>query len=165
MAIVTSANLPPEVQQTWNSTMLSTPQSRLIHLFGAMQYEMPDRGGDIMRFSRYNRLATAVVPLGAAMNNPPAQLLTRVDLDARLDYFGTYVVLTRSVTAINQDDVISNLALRLGQSFRESEDELIRDMLAGTASVINAVAGTNGGIAVLKSDLIDLELYVMQEAA
>lgn len=49
-------------------------------------------------------------------------------------------------------------AQRLGQSMRETEDQLIRDMLVGTASVINCVNGVNGGIAVLKSDLIDLKL-------
>jgi len=42
--------------------------------------------------------------------------------------------------------------------WRETEDELCRDMLAGTASVINCTNGVNGGVAVLKSDLIDLEL-------
>jgi N4-gp56 family major capsid protein len=40
--------------------------------------------------------------------------------------------------------VLNEAAARLGQSMRETEDELIRDMLAGTASVINCTGGTNG---------------------
>ena len=45
---------------------------------------------------------------------------------------------------------------------RQTEDQLMRDMLASTASFINCVGGVNGRqngfIAVLKSSLIDLEL-------
>ncbi len=40
--------------------------------------------------------------------------------------------------------VLNAAAARLGQSLRETEDELVRDMLAGTASVVNCVNGTNG---------------------
>jgi hypothetical protein len=45
---------------------------------------------------------------------------------------------------------------------RQTEDQLMRDMLASTSSFINCTGGTdgrqNGFIAVFKSSLIDLEL-------
>jgi len=45
---------------------------------------------------------------------------------------------------------------------RQTEDQLMRDMLASTAAFINCVNGTDGrndlGVAVFKSSLIDLEL-------
>ena len=42
---------------------------------------------------------------------------------------------------------------------RQTEDQLMRDMLAATAAFINCVGGGNGrSVAVLKSSLIDLEL-------
>lgn len=40
--------------------------------------------------------------------------------------------------------VLNEAAQRLGVSLRETEDELMRDMLAGTAAFINCVGGTNG---------------------
>lgn len=40
--------------------------------------------------------------------------------------------------------VLNQAAARLGQSLRETEDQLIRDMLEATASLINCVGGTNG---------------------
>lgn len=40
--------------------------------------------------------------------------------------------------------VLNQAAARLGQSMRETEDQLIRDMLEATASLINCVGGTNG---------------------
>lgn len=39
---------------------------------------------------------------------------------------------------------MNEAAQRLGVSLRQTEDELTRNMLAGTASFINAVGGTNG---------------------
>ena len=39
---------------------------------------------------------------------------------------------------------LNEAAARLGQSMRETEDQLVRDMLASTASFINAVGGNNG---------------------
>lgn len=43
----------------------------------------------------------------------------------------------------NQDPVLNESAARLGVSLRQTEDQLTRDMLAGTASFINCTGGTN----------------------
>jgi N4-gp56 family major capsid protein len=39
--------------------------------------------------------------------------------------------------------VLNEAAARLGQSLRETEDQLIRDMLEATASIVNCTGGTN----------------------
>jgi hypothetical protein len=58
----------------------------------------------------------------------------------------------------NQDPALNQAAARLGQTMRETEDQLMRDMLAATASFINAVGGNNGKfVAVVKSSLMDLK--------
>jgi len=99
----TTTILPPPVQQKFNAKLLSTPQARLIHGAFAMPFEMDERSGDIMRLRRYTRLNTAPVPLGPAMNNPPVQTLNAVDLDARIDWYATYLIITKQVTLINED--------------------------------------------------------------
>ena len=119
--------IPPPVQQKFNAKLLATPQSRLIFGMCATPYEMTDRSGDVQRMRRYTRLATAPVPLGPAMLNPPVQTLHAVDIDAKIDWYATYVIITKQVTLINQDP-----KRRSGVS---------------------------------KLSLIDLEAYVMQEAA
>lgn len=136
--------MPPPVQQKYNAKLLSTPQARLIHGMFAMPFEMDERSGDILRMRRSIRLNTAPVPLGPAMNNPPVQTLNAVDIDARIDWYATYMIITKQVTLINQDPVLNEASARLGQSMRETEDELCRDMLAGVASVINCTTGVNG---------------------
>jgi hypothetical protein len=47
---------------------------------------MDQQAGDILRRRRYKNLATAPVPLGNGIVNPPAQQLTALDIDARIDW-------------------------------------------------------------------------------
>jgi 3-deoxy-D-arabino-heptulosonate 7-phosphate (DAHP) synthase len=58
--------------------------------------------------------------------------------------------------------VLNEAAQRLGVSLRQTEDQLMRDMLASTSAFVNCTNGTNGRgngfVAVVKSSLIDLEL-------
>lgn len=44
----------------------------------------------------------------------------------------------------NQDPVLNETAELLGLSLRMTEDQLTRDMLAGTATIYNCGSGTNG---------------------
>jgi len=154
----TSTVLPAPVQQRFSAKLLSTPQARLIHRLGAVPYRMPENSGNILRMRRITRLETAPVPVNPNMMNPPSQQLNATDIDATINWYSTYVVITKEVTLINQDPVLNYTSARLGQSLRETEDLLIRDMLEATASVVNCVGGTDGGIAVLKSDLMDSKL-------
>jgi len=93
----TSTVLPAPVQQKFSDKLLATPQSRLIFGMTAIPYEMAERSGDILRMRRYTRLATAPVALGPAMLNPPVQTLNAVDIDARIDWYATYVIITKQV--------------------------------------------------------------------
>ncbi len=105
---------------------------------------MPRNGGTTLRMRRYNPLNTALVPLGNTGVTPPPQNLTAVDIDAKISFYGTYVVLNEQVTLQNQDPVLNECAARLGVSLRQTEDTLTRDMLAATAGFINSVGGVNG---------------------
>ena len=62
--------------------------------------------------------------------------------------------------------MLNEAAQRLGVSLRQTEDELTRNMLAATASFINATGGTNGrDVAVVKSSLIEVEPHDMGDTA
>jgi len=69
----------------------------------AMPYRMPENSGDILRMRRYSRLETAPVPVNPAMMNPPSQTLTALDIDAQINWYATYIVVTKQVSLINQD--------------------------------------------------------------
>ena len=56
------------------------------------------------------------------------------------------VVSNSNSTTINEDPVLNKTVALLGQSMRETEDQLMRDMMEGTASVVNCVNGVNGDV-------------------
>jgi N4-gp56 family major capsid protein len=144
MPITTTTLLPAPVQQSFSYKLLSVPVPNMIHKIPAMKKRMPRNGGTTLRMRRYNPLPTALVPLGNTGVTPPSTPLTAVDIDARIDFYGQYVQLNEQVTLQNQDPVLNEAAARLGVSLRQTEDELTRNMLAGTAAFINCTAGVNG---------------------
>ena len=144
MPITTTGILPPPVAQSFSYKLLSVPVPNLIHKIPAMKKNMPRNGGNTLRMRRYNPLATAMVPLGNTGVTPPSQTLTAVDIDARISFYGSYVQINEQVTLQSQDPVLNECAARLGVSLRQTEDQLTRDMLAGTAAMINCVGGVNG---------------------
>ena len=144
MAITTTSTLPSPVQQSFSYKLLSVPVPNMIHNVFAMKKAMPANGGNTIRFRRYNPLNTAMVPLGNSGVTPPAQNLTALDIDARISFYGTYVILNEQVTLQNQDPVLNECAARLGVSLRQTEDQLTRDMLAASAAFINCTGGVNG---------------------
>lgn len=158
MAITTTSVLPSPVQQSFSYKLLSVPVPNMIHKIPAMLKQMPRNGGNTLRMRRYNPLDTAMVPLGNTGVTPPAQNLTAVDIDAKISFYGTYVILNEQVTLQNQDPVLNECAARLGVSLRQTEDQLTRDMLAGTAAFINATGGINGDIPteLTRSDVDDV---------
>jgi N4-gp56 family major capsid protein len=144
MSITTTNVLPAPVQQWFDNVLLSRPMPKLIHKQMAMKKQIPPNSGRIARYRRYTNLQTATVPLPDSGITPPGQVLNAVDIDARLDWYGTYVTITDQVMFVNQDPVLNQTVSLLAQSMRETEDELIRNMLAGSASVVNCTNGVNG---------------------
>ena len=144
MSITTTSTLPAPVQQSFSYKLLSVPVPNMIHKIPAMKKNMPRNGGTTLRMRRYNPLNTAMVPLGNTGVTPPPQNLTAIDIDAKISFYGTYVTLNEQVTLQNQDPVLNECAARLGVSLRQTEDQLTRDMLAGTAAFINCTGGVDG---------------------
>ena len=144
MSITTTSTLPAPVQQSFSFKLLSVAVPYMIHKIPADLKSMPRNGGTTLRMRRYNPLATAPVPLGNSGITPPPQNLTAINIDAKMDFYGTYILLNEQVTLQNQDPVLNEATQRLGVSLRQTEDQLMRDMLASTASFINCTGGTNG---------------------
>lgn len=148
--------MPPQIQQNYTNKILSTPERNCIHNLFASVVEVADNDGFINRQSRYDALDTFEVPTDNAQLNPPAQLLSRVDVDCRVRNYNTYVLLTKQVTITNQDPILNASAARLGQAYKETSDKLQRDNLESTASVVNSVGGNNGDLPT-EASLSDLD--------
>lgn len=144
MGITTTAVLPPPVQQAFDMKLLAREMPYLIHNKLSMKKSLASRNGNIIRMRRYSRLNLATTPLGPAGVTPPAQQLNALDIDAQIQWYGSYVAITDQVTLINTDPVLNETASLLSQCLRETEDALTRNMLQSTASVLNCVGGFNG---------------------
>ncbi len=140
----TTSILPPMVQQQASMKLLARPMPDLIHTTMGYPCTMDQQSGDILRRRRYKNLLTAPVPLGNGIVNPAAQQLVALDIDARIDWYGTYLILQEQVMLIDQDPVLNSAISTLGQSLRETEDQLARSMMEGGAPPINCTSGTNG---------------------
>lgn len=88
MSITTTGNLPSPVQQSFSYKLLSVPVPSMIHKIPAVMKQMPRNGGNTLRMRRYNPLATAMVPLGNSGLTPPGQVLTALDIDAKISFYG-----------------------------------------------------------------------------
>ena len=144
MSITNTSILSAPIQQSFSLKLLSVPTPNLIHKIPAELKSMPRNGGRILRMRRYNPLATAPVPLGNSGVSPPPQTLTAINVDATMDFYGTFILINEQVTLQAQDPILNEASQRLGVSLRQTEDELMSSMLASTASFINCVSGLNG---------------------
>lgn len=146
MAINTTAqgSLPIPVQTYYDEVLLSTPAPNLIYAMGSTTKSLKGKSGNVIRMERYNRLDTAPVPLGNTGITPPGQLLSSSFIDAKISFYGSYVKINEQLEVNSQSPVMNQATLRLSQSMKETEDQLIRDMLATTATSIAAIGGVNG---------------------
>lgn len=109
MPITTNTILPPPVQAHFDRALLAVPYPNLVHGLAAEYREMPAHGGVIWRGRQYNPLATAEVPLGPSGLTPPAQTLTAADVDARIEWYGTFVRLNEQVVISHQDPKVDGV--------------------------------------------------------
>ncbi len=92
--------LPPPVQQEFSEKMLSTPMAKLVHNLFAIPRTIDGQMGKTLRMRRYNRLQTVPVPVDPMFLNPPAQQLTAVDIDATVNWYSTFAIITREVDIV-----------------------------------------------------------------
>lgn len=142
--INTINTLPPQVQQYADDLLLARKRPYTIHSLLSMKRQHPMASGNIHRFRRYQNLPTVPVPVGASGLTGPALPLSVTDIDAQIQWYNGYVILTDQVSLISQEDVLAQTVDLLAQCLRETEDQLVRDTLLATASYVNCVGGVNG---------------------
>lgn len=159
MSITTTSQLGPMILQSLAPAMLYVPTPAFNNILVADKVVMPAHGGTTCRFMRPRSLVPPTVQLGNSGIDPPAQIPQRDIIDAQMAVFGTGCVINEQVVLQDQEGVLAWVSERLAVAMRQAEDLILRDYMLSAASEINAGGGGNGRIvAVIKSDLIDLEL-------
>jgi len=143
MAITTVSVLPPAVREYYDRLLLMTAYPQLIHTRFAQKRALPEKSGDTIVFRRYSRLATVPVPLVDG-TTPPGASLSATDIQARVDFYGNFVTITNQVELTVEDRVLNESARLLAQNMGQTIDEVTRDVLASTSSVLACSNGVNG---------------------
>lgn len=146
MALNTTATYTPVINEQAYKTMLAAINPGLIHALPCETFKMMLRHGDTVIFSRPGDLDTFEVPLPRDGSWGAGQLLTRTDIKATVQPYGTHVALMDETVMYNFEDVIQVAANALGIALRKTEDLLIRKAMEATTSVVNAVGGNNGDL-------------------
>jgi len=144
MAITTTSVLPPAIAQTYAYKLLEARSKACIHGMAVQQKTLPKGGGDTLRFRRRVPFDHVLAPLGNSGQTPPAKTLSVTTMDAKPEWYGTYTIINEQVIVTGQDPVLNMAAEGLGQCMKESDDIIIRDVLASTASFQNCTFGVNG---------------------
>lgn len=96
------STLPAPVQEFFNTGILSTPTPQMPHALICRQDVHPEGAGPKHRYGRYNALPTETTPLDGFNDGPPVAL-TRVDIDAKISWYGQYGYVSEQVVITNQD--------------------------------------------------------------
>lgn len=143
MTITTTAVLPPAVREYYDRLLLMTAYPTLIYTKFAQKRVLPEKNGDTIVFRRYARLATVPIPLVDGVT-PPGSPLSVTDIKARVDFYGNFVTITNQVELTVEDKVLNESARLLAQNLAQTMDEVTRDVLASTSSVLQCSNGNNG---------------------
>jgi N4-gp56 family major capsid protein len=141
--VTTTAVLPPAVRDYYDRLLLMTAYPQLIHLKFAQKRVLPQKMGDRIVFRRYARLSTVPVPLQDGIT-PPGAPLSVTDIKAQVSFYGNFVTITNQVQLTVEDMVINESARLLAQNLAQTLDEITRDVLASTTSVLQCSNGVNG---------------------
>lgn len=143
MTITTTAVLPPAVREYYDRLLLMTAYPQLIHTKFAQKRVLPEKNGDTIVFRRYSRLSTVPIPLVDGIT-PPGAPLSATDIKAQVSFYGNFVTITNQVELTVEDRVLNESARLLAQNMAQTMDEVTRDVLASTSSVLQCSNGVNG---------------------
>lgn len=142
--MTTVTQLPPAVREYYDRLLLMTAFPKLIHTKFAQKKMLPSKSGDTVVFRRYSKLATVPIPLIDGIT-PPGAPLSVTDMKAVVSFYGNFITFTNQVELTVQDKVLNEASKLLAQNMGQTIDEVTRDVLASTSSVLMCSNGTNGG--------------------
>ena len=126
----------PYATRVWyNKVFLSVAEPELVHDRYGMKTTLPKNTGEQVMWRRWNKLATATVPLTEGVT-PSGSRLTYEHVLATAKWYGDFVMITDVVDFTHVDNVLSIATERLAMQAAETKDEITRDIInAGTGFI------------------------------
>lgn len=142
MPITNVTQLPPAVREYYDRLLLLTAYPKLIYTKFAQKRMLPTKNGDTVVFRRYSKLDTVTVPIVDGVT-PPGTQLSVTDIKARVDFYGNFITFTNQVELTVEDQVLNVSTKLLAQNLGQTFDEVTRDCLASTSSILQCANGVN----------------------
>lgn len=147
MASTTRTQIPAEVNNFYDRTLLERAVSNFVHTRWAQIRDIPRKSGTkTIKFRRYGNLTAALTPLSEGIT-PTGSQLSVTDITATVAQYGDYITVTDVVSYESKDAVLMEASEILGDQAGDTIDQLTRDILA---------AGTNvyyGGVRTARGDI------------
>lgn len=133
MPTSTLTQVPPGLQTFYDRNLLERAVPADIHGRYGQVRPISKRSGNQIKFRRYSALSPATTPLTEGVT-PAGSSLAVTDITATLAQYGDYVTISDMVDLVNQDAVLTEAGMVLGEQGGTTIDQVRRDVL---------VAGTN----------------------
>lgn len=133
--------IQPALQVYYDRNLLDRAIPADIHgRFGQVR-PIATRSGNQIKFRRYESLTPATQPLVEGVT-PSGSSITTTDVVATLAQYGDYINITDMVDLTNQDAVLTEAGMVLGEQAGVTVDQIRRDVLAAGTNVLytNGVA-------------------------
>jgi len=142
--LVTTNTLKPAVAKVYGYKLIEARSRDLIYGMGIETRVLPRNHSKQIVYSLYDNLTPDKTPLGEMGVTPKGKILNKTDIPTKVEWYGTFIPINEQVVLTNEDPVLNIAAEKLGIFAQETDDIIIRDVLASTASFQNCVYGTNG---------------------
>jgi N4-gp56 family major capsid protein len=163
----TTVNIPAEVNNFYDKTLLLRATPLLVHDRWAQVRDLPQKAGTLtIKFRRYASLPAATTPLQEGVT-PIGSSLSVTSITATVEQFGAFVTFSDIVDFTSQDPILTETAELLGENSGDTFDQIIREVLSlgtnvsygGTAhlSVATQAAGDVITEALIKAAVLTLK--------
>lgn len=155
MSNTTKTQIPDEVNNFYDRTLLRRAVAYFTHLRWAQVRDIPRKGGTMtIKFRRYGNLAVATTPLSEGVT-PAGKQLSVTDVTAVALQYGDYITVTDVVDFSSTDRVLTETAEILGDQSGDTLDQLCRDILAA-GTTVQYEASRTSRVTVAAGDTITL---------
>ena len=150
--LTTTDIVDPAVNLVYQRTLLRPARPEYVHAQFAQKFSIKSKSGNTMKFRRYNLYSAATTPLTEGIT-PNGHRQSKVDLEAQVSQFGDFATLTDVVSLITEDkNIVIEVDLQNDQ-MRNTEDQLVRDVLAASASSTTCANGSPTVTLLNKTDI------------
>ena len=150
--ITSTAEIDPAIATVYQRTLLEPAYPQYVHDRFAQKFSIKRKSGNTIKMRRYARYSAATTPLTEGVT-PNGHRQSKVDLLAQVSQYGDFATITDVVDLTVEDANIVIEVERQADQMRNTIDQLVRDVLAASASSTTCANGSPTDTLLNKTDI------------